>query len=104
MAQKLLIYKRRDRRFRTKDILYLNDTIELFGSSLETLNREWNNGGRRLLHENAVADVESGADSFFGTVTDEARGAAQAAAGRGLTGDDIQQLCQAGLKIVFRKS
>lgn len=67
-------------------------------------NREWNNGGRLLLHANAVAEVENGADTVFGAVTDDTRGAAQAAAGRELSDEDVQQLCRAGLKLIFRKA
>jgi len=38
---KLLIHDRRERRSRAKDILYLHDTIELFGASLDVLGEEW---------------------------------------------------------------
>jgi hypothetical protein len=41
MAQKLLIHDRRERRSRAKDILYLHDTIELFGASLDVLREDW---------------------------------------------------------------
>lgn len=41
MAQKLLIHAKRDRRARAKDILYLHDTIELLGGSLEELGEQW---------------------------------------------------------------
>ena len=104
LAQKLLIHKRRERGSRVKDVLYLHDTIELFGASLEILNREWNAHGRPALSENAIATVERAADVVFTQVTDDIRGAAQAAAGRALSPEAIRELCRAGLKAVFRKS
>lgn len=104
MAQKLLIHERRERRSRAKDILYLHDTIELFGGSLEMLKKEWNVKGRTMLSENAVAIVEGAADVLFGNVTDDARRAAQAAVGRALSAEGVQELCRAGLKTIFRKS
>ena len=101
MAQKLLIHDRRERRSRAKDILYLHDTIELFGASLDVLGEEWELAAKPELSESAVRTVEASADTVFSKVTDDIRGAAQAAAGRALTPERIQELCRAGLKAVF---
>jgi hypothetical protein len=38
---------------------------------------------------------------MFSKMTDDIRGAAQTAAGRALTPQAVQELCRAGLKIVF---
>ena len=100
-AQKLLIHERRERRSRAKDILYLHDTIELFGASLDVLGEEWELAVKQALSENAIRTVESAADTIFSKVTDDIRGAAQAAAGRALTPEGVQELCRAGLQIVF---
>lgn len=100
MAQKLLIHEKRDRRSRAKDILYLHDTIELLGGTLDVLTDEWNRL-RQALSEGAIRTVEGALDTMFSKVTDDIRGAAQAAAGRGLTPQAVQELCRAGLKIVF---
>jgi hypothetical protein len=100
MAQKLLIHEKRDRRSRAKDILYLHDTIELLGGSLDVLTDEWSRL-RQALSEGAIRTVEGAVDTMFSKITDEIRGAAQAAAGRGLTPQAVQELCRAGLKIVF---
>lgn len=100
MAQKLLIHEKRDRHSRAKDILYLHDTIELLGGSLEVLREEWNRL-RQALPEGAIRIVERAVDTMFSKMTDDIRGAAQAAAGRGLTPQAVQELCRAGLKIVF---
>jgi hypothetical protein len=101
MAQKLLIHDRRERRSRAKDILYLHDTIELFGASLDVLGEEWELAAKPELSESASRTVEASADTAFSKVTDDIRGAAQAAAGRALTPERIQELCRTGLKAVF---
>jgi hypothetical protein len=101
MAQKLLIHDRRERRSRAKDILYLHDSIELFGASLDALGEEWKLAAEPALSEGAVRTIESAPDTVFSKVTDDIRGAAQAAAGRALTPEGVQELCRAGLKIVF---
>jgi hypothetical protein len=100
MAQKLLIHERRDRRSRAKDILYLHDTIELLGASLDVLGEEWKLA-KHGLPESPVRSVEAAVDTMFSKVTDDIRSAAQAAAGRALTPQGVQELCRTGLKIVF---
>lgn len=102
MAQKLLIHDKRERRSRAKDILYLHDTIELFGASLDVLGEEWDLALKPALSDPAIRTVESAADTVFAKVTDDIRGAAQAAAGRALTPEAVHELCRAGLKVVFR--
>jgi hypothetical protein len=101
MAQKLLIHDRRERRSRAKDILYLHDSIELFGASLKVLTEEWKLAAKPALAEGAVRTIEGAPDTVFSKVTDDIRGAAQAAAGRALTPEGVQELCRAGLKVVF---
>ena len=101
MAQKLLIHDRRERRSRAKDILYLHDTIELFGASLDVLGEEWKLTAIPELSESAIRTIEASADAVFSKVTDDIRGAAQAAAGRALTPERIQELCRAGLQAGF---
>jgi hypothetical protein len=104
IAQKLLIQDRRERRSRAKDILYLHDTIELFGDSLDVLQEEWNLGTKQALSENAIRTVEGAADGLFSKVSEDVRGAVQAAAGRALTPERMQELCYAGLKLIFEAS
>jgi hypothetical protein len=91
MAEKLLIHDRRERRSRAKDILYLHDV----------LGEEWKLAAIPELSESAIRTIEASADAVFSKVTDDIRGAAQAAAGRALTPERIQELCRAGLQAVF---
>jgi hypothetical protein len=62
MAQKLLIHQKRNRHSRAKDILYLHDTIELLGGSLEVLGDEWTRL-RQALPEGAIHTVEGALDT-----------------------------------------
>src|SRR5437660_3286631 len=59
MAHKLLIHSMRPPNERAKDILYIHDTIEVFGSSLERLREEWKNRVRQDLHKNALRMIET---------------------------------------------
>jgi hypothetical protein len=76
IAQKLLIYERRDRRARAKEILYLHDTIELFGASLDVLQEEWKGSARQELSKNAILTIEEAALVLFSKMSDEIRGGA----------------------------
>jgi len=100
IVQKLLIHEKRDRRSRAKDILYLHDTVEVLGASLEVLAGEWKLM-KPDLPESAIRTVETAVDTMFLEVTDDIRSAAQAAAGRGLTPQSLQELCRAGTKVIF---
>jgi len=80
--------------------LYIHDTIELLGASLDVLGEEWQLV-RRGLSLSLIRTVETAADRMFSKVTDDIRGAVQAAAGRALTPQGVQEFCRAGLKIVF---
>jgi hypothetical protein len=65
MAQKLLIHDRRERRSRAKDILYLHDTIELFGASLDVLREDWERAAKPELSESAIRTIEASSDTVF---------------------------------------
>jgi hypothetical protein len=41
IGQRLLIHHRRDLRKQAQDVLYIHDTLELFGHALEVLRKEW---------------------------------------------------------------
>lgn len=101
MAHKLLVYSKRPPADRAKDILYIHDTIEVFGSSLERLRNEWQGALRHHLHRNALRSMETAAGSLFKNVTDTAREAALMAVGRNLSPQQITNVCQAGLAKIF---
>jgi hypothetical protein len=104
IAHKLLIQSRRPPNERAKDILYIHDTIEVFGGSLDRLREEWQGKIRQHLHRNNLRMIETVIDSQFLHVTDVVREAALMAAGRTLSPQQIISVCQAGLTRIFKKS
>ncbi len=103
LAQKVLIHKKRERREQSKNFMYIHDTIQTFGPSLERLRYEWEKNVKPHLHSKAAAEVAHGAEVLFREVTDVTREAAiQArAAGRNISPEEIQAVCYAGLQQVF---
>ncbi|HEV7238337.1 MAG TPA: GSU2403 family nucleotidyltransferase fold protein [Thermoanaerobaculia bacterium] len=104
IAQKLLIHKQRASKDRAKDVLYIHDTIELFGASLDGLQELWLKTIRPRLTDRIVADVERVASELCHEVTDAIRSAALEAVstGRALNPEAIQVVCEEGLRRIFR--
>lgn len=102
IAQKLLIHSRRKRDDRSKDVLYIHDTIELFGAGLSRLNEMWQASVAPRLPASSKRIVAARATELFGETTDAVRGASLMAAHRGLTPASIRELCELGLARVLR--
>ena len=102
LAQKILIHGRRNREDRSKDILYMHDTIETFGERIDDLQREWVDNVRRELHANSVRTVEGAAASMFGIVTDSIRAASRIVQSRNLTPEAVRETCNFGLTRIFQ--
>jgi hypothetical protein len=103
VAQKILIHGKRRPEERARDVLYIHDTIETFGRSLERLQREWREHVRPELSRRAVRAVEGGASSMFGHVSDVIRDAAIQArqAGRVLSPETLRLAGEVGLTTIF---
>jgi hypothetical protein len=98
LVQKILIQEKRSHDKRAKDILYLHDTIETFGSNLGGIREQSETTVRPALHPNAVRLVERSANLYFREVTDTIREAARIAIGRNLTPEMVRELCAYGLE------
>lgn len=101
LAQKILIHSTRNREKRAKDVLYIHDTLEVFGARVELLRAEWESTIAPRLHRSQVKMVLKASDLLFGRMTDDIRGAVVVAAGRGLTVESVRESCQFGLQQVF---
>ena len=70
MAHKVLVHKGRSRAKFAKDILYIHDTLEIFGARLGDLNREWHEQVRPRLHVSASEAIREacqfGLEQVFG--------------------------------------
>jgi hypothetical protein len=102
MAQKILIHQKRSRSERAKDILYLHDTLQLFGARLPELRSEWLSCVKLQLHTKSVAVIQRAPEVLFGRVSDSIRSAALMAEGRILTPEAIRETCQFGLTRILQ--
>ena len=101
LAQKILIHRRRERQDRAKDILYMRDTLEVFGARLPDLADLWRSdvaGRLRPRHANIVSRASR---EMFGRVSDDIRRAADISAERALDPEEVRQTCYCGFTEVF---
>ena len=101
LVQKILIHEMRDRDRRAKDILYIHDTIEVFGGNLAAIREHWQTNVRPGLHARAARVVERAAEEYFHEVNDSIREAARIATGRSLTPEMVREVCAFGWQQVF---
>jgi hypothetical protein len=97
VAQKLLIHDSRAPGKRAQDILYLHDTVQLFGGSLAQLNVLWRTDVRPSLTRNQHMSVRELRQRLFSTVTDTIRDAARIPVDRRLRPDEVRAVCAMGL-------
>ena len=101
LAHKVLVHQKRGRAKFAKDILYIHDTLEIFGATLSDLNQEWRDEVRPRLHERAARTVERAASKLFGEMSESVREAGRMLTIRRITPEAIRQTCQFGLEQVF---
>lgn len=101
IAQKVLIHAHRDPEDRAKDILYIHDTLEIFGSRLEELHQAWVGSIAPQMHARRAAEVRKGAKRMFGAMSDDVRRAARIPEDRNLSAANLAEACQFGLEAVF---
>ena len=97
IVQKLLIHSDRRREKKAQDVLYIHDTLELFGGSLGVLRRLWVEEVRPTMATKTARKVETIARELFATVNDTIREAARIPQDRRLTPEDTQRACAYGL-------
>lgn len=97
IVQKLLIHSDRPPRKRAQDILYIHDTLELFGRSLGELRRLWLEEVRPQMAPKTSRKVETVARELFAEVTDTTREAARIPQDRRLAPENVQRACEYGL-------
>jgi hypothetical protein len=103
IAQKLLIHAERERQHRAKDVLYVHDTIEVFGNSLDIIKTMWCEELKPRLQDSVATKVGRAAAEMFSGLTDPIREAAEISrsVGRDLRPSDIRSVCDAGVKSIF---
>ena len=101
IAQKLLVCDKRKPHERAKDVLYMHDTLELFGGSMPELHRVWVESVGPQLDPRTNAKVLQARRRLFAEVTDTIRDATLMATGRALSPEGLLEACQAGTDRVF---
>ncbi|MEX2264436.1 MAG: GSU2403 family nucleotidyltransferase fold protein [Bryobacteraceae bacterium] len=101
VAQKVLIHDEREREDRAKDILYMRDTLEVFGARLHELRELWRLIVAPQLHARNARIVSKASEVLFGNLSDDIRRAAQISEQRGLSPEAIREACQYGFIQVF---
>jgi hypothetical protein len=101
LAQKVLIHQRRERLDRAKDILYMHDTLEVFGAKLPELQDLWQHTVAPQLQSRNANQVSKASESMFGETSDDTRRAADISSERALKPEIIREACQYGFLQVF---
>lgn len=101
IAQKVLIHAERRREDRAKDILYMHDTLQIFGARLHDLRELWRRDVAQQLNARKASVVSKASEALFGELTDDARRAALISTTHGLNAEAIRLACQYGFVQVF---
>lgn len=101
MVQKLLIHSKRPVNKKAQDILYIHDTLQLFGASLETLRSVWEDEVRPKMAARTARTALTIAKEMFENVTDVIRDAARIPPDRVLQPEDIRVASQYGIEELF---
>lgn len=100
MVQKFLIQKDRTPAKRAQDILYVFDTIELFGAQLPEFKTQWRHVIKPEL-KSLATKVQLAVSETFSQVSDTIREAARIPQDRKLTPENIQMTCQYAFQDIF---
>lgn len=93
LAQRLLIHDQRPAEKKSQDILYIHDTLELFGAEVEALGRLWREELRPTLHVRQQRALALSVNAIFGRLDDRIRDAAVIPADRSLDPERMRQMC-----------
>lgn len=101
IVQKLLIHSSRPSDKKAQDVLYIHDTLELFGASLSELSRLWVEVVRPTMAATTAKGIEAIAQELFAEVTDTIRNAALIPQDRRLAPENVQRACRYCLEEVL---
>lgn len=104
MAQKLLVLERRAPEKQPKDLLYIHDTLMLFGRKLDALRAVWTLVKQKQ-HPNVLRTLRERIHARFDAVDDLVRAAARIAAETGRPSppapDRFVAVCRTGTRAIF---
>jgi len=101
IVQKLLIQKYRKAAKQAQDVLYIHDTIELFGGALPALSALWTKTLAPTLSAKTAKAVEQSAEQTFASVTDVIRDAVRIPQDRTISPERLRALCAMALSQIL---
>ena len=101
VVQKLLIHGSRRADEKAQDVLYVHDTLELFGASLESLRALWEKEIRPAMAPRTAGRAIRIARDLFHEVTDTTREAARIPRDRKPAPEHIRAACRYGLEQIL---
>lgn len=101
MIQKFLILKDRTKKKRQQDLLYVHDTLMLFGHMLPQFKTTWEAIVKPRLHKREVATVEREVLAAFSGVTPDIRGASVIPRDRDIDPDAFLATCQLSFRMIL---
>lgn len=102
IIQKALIHKYRKGDKKAQDVLYIHDTLELFGASLDQLRAVWANDVRPGMPPKTAKTATTIGTELFREVTDTIRDAARIPQDRQLTPEGVRAVCEYGLQEILQ--
>lgn len=101
IIQKVLIHEKRKPGKKAHDVLYIHDTLELFGAALDELRPIWTDHVRPTMSDKTAKRAEEAAHALFQQVTDTIRDAARIPQDRRLTPGVLRAACDYGIDSIF---
>ncbi len=101
IIQKVLIQDRRKPGKRAQDVLYIHDTLELFGASLDDLRSTWTDRVLPAMAAKTAKRAEEAGQSLFHQVTDTIREAARIPPDRRPQPEILRATCAYGINEIF---
>lgn len=101
IVQKLLIHSDRSPTKKAQDVLYIHDTLELFGAALASLHQTWLESVRPAMPVKTARRAATIAATLFAELTDTTRDAARIPQDRRLAPGQIRAACEYGLREIL---
>jgi len=101
IVQKFLIQKNRPAAKQAQDVLYIYDTIELFGALLDEFHETWKRSIGPALGERLTNTVLMASKNTFSNINDVIRTAARIPQDRKLSPEQIQQTCLLAFEMIL---
>ncbi|GAA4017722.1 GSU2403 family nucleotidyltransferase fold protein [Actimicrobium antarcticum] len=102
MVQKFLIQSDRPAAKQAQDVLYIYDTIELFGALLDEFHEAWESRICPALGKKLSKTVLRSSEKSFSNINDVIRAAARIPQDRRLSSQQIQQTCQMAFETILQ--